>query len=393
MGMAADGSRGRIREAERLKVYVQSGGRCAICGEYLLEGKMTRRPMRRGELAHIVGAKQTPGSPRGLDPLPKSEREKADNLMLVCRDEHAELDRKGTLDVMTVEKLRAMKQDHEAWIFRMTGLDRNRGTAVLRMLGQVRGNAVELAKPTASSAILESDNRFPDFPLSHDLHGIEIDLQKLPGEGTHEYWRAGMTAIDRVIEHKLNEAVADGTVQHVSVFAFALLPLLVYLGSRLDDTYGVELYQRYRLTESWAWPNTDAPTPQFEVTSERANNALARSPAVLILNVSGTVRPDELPEGLRDLNRHVLAPAGDTQAGVDVINSPEAVAAFRQTVRSLLSDLEVADKKMPVLHVVGALPIAAAIALGQARDPHVHPPFAIYWRTNDRVYERALDLT
>jgi len=327
-----------------------------------------------------------------MDPLPKGERENAENLMLVCRDDHTELDREGTLDVMTVEKLRKIKQDHEAWIYRMTGLDRNRGTAVLRMLGRIRGNTVELARPTASSAILESDDRFPEFPLSHDLHGIEIDLQRLPGEGTNEYWKTGMAAIDEVIEHKLKEAVANGSLQHVSVFAFARLPLLVYLGSRLDDTYGVELYQRHRSTGSWAWPNTDAPTPRFEVTSERTNDATASSPAVLILNVSGTVHPDELPEDLRRLNCHVLAPVGNAHAGVDVINSPKSVAAFQHAVRSLLSDLEVHGKKMPILHVVGALPLAAAVALGQARDPHVHPKFAIYWRTNDGTYEHALDL-
>lgn len=364
-----------------------------MCGKYLLEGTVTRRPMRLGELAHIVGAKQTPGSPRGMNPLPKGERENAANLMLVCRDEHTELDRNGTLDVMTVEKLRSIKRDHEAWIYRMTGLDRNRGTAVLRMLGQIRGNTVELARPTASSAILESDERFPDFPLSHDLHGIEIDLQRLPGEGTNEYWKNGMATIDEVIEHKLKDAVADGTVQHVSVFAFARLPLLVYLGSRLDDTYGVQVYQRHRSKETWAWPNTDAPTPRFEAASARANNAAAGSPAVLILNVSGTVHPDELPEDLRGLNRYVLAPAGGTQAGVDVINSPEAVTAFRHAVRSFLSDIEGSDKKMTVLHVVGALPLAAAVALGRARDPHVHPTFAIYWRTDNGTYEHALDLT
>ncbi|MCV7471908.1 SAVED domain-containing protein [Micrococcus luteus] len=390
--MAGDESRGRISETERLKVYVRSGGRCAICGKYLLEGELTHRPMRLGELAHIVGAMQTPGSPRGIDPLPKVDREMAENLMLVCRDQHTELDRRGTLDVMTVEKLRSIKRDHEAWIRRMTGLDRNRGTAVLRMLGQIRGNTVELARPTASSAILESADRFPDFPLSHDLYGIEIDLQRLPGEGTNEYWSTGMAAIDNVIEHKLKDAVADGTVQHVSVFAFARLPLLVYLGSRLDDTYGVEVYQRHRSTDAWAWPNTDAPAPRFEVRTERMNDAPANSSAVLILNVSGTVSPDELPEELRGLNRYVLAPAGGNHAGVDVINSPAAVATFRHTVRSLLSDLEVSTKRMPALHVVGALPVAAAVALGQAHDPHVHPKFAIYSRTDGGAYEHALDL-
>jgi hypothetical protein len=50
---------------------VRSGGRCAVCGAYLLEGKLTHREFSLGELAHIVGQRTTPGSPRGKFELPK----------------------------------------------------------------------------------------------------------------------------------------------------------------------------------------------------------------------------------------------------------------------------------------------------------------------------------
>ena len=111
-----------IPAAERLKVWVRSGGRCAVCGTYLLEGKLTRREFSLGELAHIVGQRPTPGSPRGQVELAESERDKADNLMLVCASEHDEIDREGALDVLTVERLGKLKRDHEDWVQRMTGL-------------------------------------------------------------------------------------------------------------------------------------------------------------------------------------------------------------------------------------------------------------------------------
>jgi hypothetical protein len=150
-----------------MKVWVRSGGRCAICGTYLLEGTLTRRPFFQGELAHIVGQRNTPGSPRGqVEAMSDEDRDRAENLVLVCAGEHQEIDRAGVLDVLTIEKLRKIKNDHEDWVRRVTGLDRNRGTVVLRMIGKVRGNEVELTKPTASDAILRCDDRFPDFPLS-----------------------------------------------------------------------------------------------------------------------------------------------------------------------------------------------------------------------------------
>lgn len=256
-----------IPQAEKLKVWVRSGGRCAICGRYLLEGPLTHREFTLGELAHIVGQQDTADSPRGQFDLSEVDRDKAENLMLLCAGEHDEIDRKGALDVLTVERLRKIKHDHEDWVRRMTGLDRNRGTVVLRMIGEVRGNAVELSKPAASDAILRSDERFPDFPLSFEQYGVEIDLRHIPGEaaGTEYYWQSGMAKIDEVINHKLREAVRSEDIRHLSVFGFARLPLLTYLGSALDDTFEVAIYQRHRSTSDWAWPD-DAPPVAFTAT-------------------------------------------------------------------------------------------------------------------------------
>ncbi len=53
------------------EVWLRSGACCAICRTYLLEGKLIHREFSLGELAHIVGQQNTPGSPRGQVNLPK----------------------------------------------------------------------------------------------------------------------------------------------------------------------------------------------------------------------------------------------------------------------------------------------------------------------------------
>ena len=73
--------------------------------------------------------------------------------------EKNEIDRKGSLDLMTVERLRTIKREREAWIRRMTGLSPQNGTAVIRLIGPVRGYEVELTKPTAAEAVIRSEER------------------------------------------------------------------------------------------------------------------------------------------------------------------------------------------------------------------------------------------
>jgi hypothetical protein len=329
-------------EIEKRKVWAASAGRCAVCGADLLEGRLTHRPMTLGELAHIVGARSTPGSPRGQGAMSDEERKQAANLMLVCAGDHNEIDRDGAVDLLAIDKLRGIKNDHEDWVRRVTGLDRSRGTAVLRMIGGLRGNAVELSRETASATILSCDDRFPEFPLSLQRYGIEIDLRQVPGEADPglAYWQAGKDKIDEVVTNQLSEAVRREIVRHLSVFAFARLPLLVYLGAQLDDNLETAIYQRHRATESWEWP--DDATVEFAVAVESPLEGTSTE-AVVLINVSGTISGEEVPEGLAPLPRLILRPA-EAIPSPDLISSRQALRSFTGAVRTLLSNIEATAK-------------------------------------------------
>lgn len=273
--------RGRkaIPQRVRLEVWVRSGGRCAICNGYLLDGAMTERTIHLGELAHIVGQQPTAGSPRGSHEL--DERDAADNLVLVCANEHDEIDAPETLSVFTVDKLRELKRAHEDRIRHVTDLAGDRTTTVVRMVGRVRGQVVELTRETAAAAVIASANRFPLFLESYSRHGIEIELRHVPGEALidlrgvdgeevadPDYYRAATNLVDNVIDHQLNQGIVRDKVAHLSIFGFARLPLLVYLGSRLDDTVPTDVYQRHRHDETWV-RSESAPIADFEAQVER----------------------------------------------------------------------------------------------------------------------------
>jgi hypothetical protein len=377
-------------ERERHRVWVAAGGRCTICGKYLLEGALTKRPFRLGELAHIVGQQNTPGSPRGTaEAMSDADRDRAENLMLVCAGEHQEIDRNGVLDLLQVQELRASKAKHEDWIRRVTGLRPDDTTVVVRLLGDVRGRAVELDRATATAAVIRGDARWPDFPLTYAQDGVEIDLRQLPGEdpATDAYWSAAVAKIDGVIE-RLKEGVRDGRSKHVSVFAFARLPLLVHLGSRLDDAYGVSVYQRHRSTQGWDWPDGASDTVfGHRVPADHDDKA---DEAVLLVNASGTVQLDELPDALRALPVYVVAPDGVTPH-TDTVASPASLVSFETAVRAVLADVEATRKQVRRLHVVAASPLSAAVVLGRVRDPHVHPSYVLYDRT-DSGYQPVLEI-
>jgi len=385
----AGGRRADLPELERRKVWVRAGGRCTLCKRYLLEGDLTWQEVPLGEGAHIVGQKRSARSPRGLDPLPENARDTADNVMLACDTCHKEIDHKRAAGVMTVEELRRRKRDHENLIRHLTGLLPDQRTVVLRMLGNVRGKTIELHQDTAAMTVIRSGERFPAFPLCYDRQGVEIDLRTLPGEaaGSTAYYSAARALIDEVFSHKLAEGVVRDHISHLSVFAFARLPLLVYLGARLDDTVQADIYQRHRAHETWQWTE-DGPAVDFQV--ERSGFATEIGEGVLILNLSGTIQPDELPTAVTGLPVWRIAPIGITPHP-DILTKRADLDAFEVLVRSLFAELEATAKSTKVLHVFAALPIAAAVMLGRARDPQVHPRLHIYDRT-ETGYEPVLEV-
>ncbi|WP_329286966.1 SAVED domain-containing protein [Streptomyces sp. NBC_00691] len=360
-----------------------------LCNAYLLEGAMSGRTLLLGEVAHIVGQSTDPRSPRGGDPLDKALRDEADNLMLLCAQQHMEIDAKAALDAFTVEWLRRAKQEHEDRVRYLTALGPEKATTVVRMVGSVHGNAVELSRETAADAVT-AGRRFPLYLESYNRHGVEIDLRHTPGEqaaaawdaeaaaeASRHYYRQATTVIEDAVRHRLRPGIERESVQHVSVFGFARLPLLVYLGSLLDDTVPTDIYQRHRYEQSWAWPAESGPVTDF--TAHQVQAGRDESEAVVVVNVSGVIAPCEIPQGLSALRRYEVTPAG-AQTGPDILQCRASLRQLEETLRLFLARLEREAKSLRRLHVLPAVPLSAAVALGRVHHPQVHPQLVIYER-------------
>ena len=96
-------------------LWGRSGNRCAMpgCRRVLYEDEtLTDDASLLGEEAHIVA--RSPEGPRGDSPLTEEERDKYDNLILMCRIHHRIIDDQPL--EYTVDKLHKIKSDHLAWV-------------------------------------------------------------------------------------------------------------------------------------------------------------------------------------------------------------------------------------------------------------------------------------
>lgn len=112
-----------ISNKTQRQLCLASGNRCAFegCRELLTaDGSAPDDPVILGEMAHIVG--QSERGPRGDSPLTRNERDRYDNLILLCSRHHQLIDAKP--ETYSVAKLKAMKETHETWVRERLGQDR-----------------------------------------------------------------------------------------------------------------------------------------------------------------------------------------------------------------------------------------------------------------------------
>lgn len=386
--MAAKAASKSIPPAERLKLWVRAGGRCEICNKYLLEDEFTLQPVSIAEIAHNVGRQQSPGSPRGTDDLSIEDRNKAGNLLLLCGDHHAVIDDLVAREEYTVNDLLELKATHEDRIKYLTELGEDAETVVLRVVGEIRGAAVELSQQAVRRAVRPA-NRYPRYDLAARGGDIELDLRRLPDEGTDAYWNEAKRQIDTTLT-RIRDGVERNTIRHLSVFPFARIPLLVLLGRHLDDKIGVDLYQRRRDgDQGWHWDETATPIT-FVTTLTRAG---AGERVALLVSISGTVDLNELPPEIDEQTTiYEIAPADDTAPGPAVLRSRRSLDEFEGTYRALLAEIERAHPGLAAIELFVAAPVTAAVVLGRARMTDVHPPLRVYDRNADGSYAFALEV-
>ena len=307
------------------------------------------------------------------------ERNSADNLLLLCYDCHKPIDDRETRHLYPEERLLSLKRDHEERIYHLTEMARDRETTVLRVFGSVRGTMPELARTEVIRTVIDGAGRYARFPLALDRHSVEVNLALVSEPETLQdgsYWKHGQLQIDSALK-RISEGVRDKHVRHLSIFALARLPLLVYLGYALDDKVPVDLYQKQRGgDEGWLWPDDGEPGA-FEIIKKR--EGLVADEIAVVLSLSGTIHLEDLPSELDRLSVYEIAPTNATP-NPNLFRSRTTLDAFSRTYQNLLSQLEQTHPSAKSIHLFPAAPITAAISCGRFLMRHVHPAMTIYDR-------------
>jgi hypothetical protein len=376
--------RNKIKESVRVALWARTAGRCTICNRRLLNDARTfMHSVAAAELAHNIGATGGASSPRGSAAITGMDRESEENLLLVCHDCHRIIDHEDHIEFFPPDKLREIKQAHEKRIEMATAQGGLTRTAVIRVGSNIRG-AYSIASQREVAQTLFARNYLGlvesqwngDFTCSI---GGDAD-----GKG---FWAAAEQRIDDTLA-RVKQAIEHGDVEHVSVFPFAPIPVLVYLGSQLDDKTTTTIFQKHRGPHSgWSWASEGEPVRFTAEAAEPDENAEA---VVLTCEISSPVNPAHFPEELHGLPRHSLKPDGQPPSP-SLITSEASLQSFATAWRTMLAKVEAAHPKARRWHLIASTPLAVSVELGRAFMRGAQPVVRVYERTSGG-YIRALEV-
>ena len=366
--MARTQARAHLSPTVRRDIWVAVGGRCEFrgCCKPIDRDFLTKARCNVGEYAHIIA--DSPAGARGV--AGESERLASDpsNLMLLCFGCHSRIDRQAQDNPYTAEQLRAMKREHEARIQRIYSATGVKESLPILMSFPIGAQVPVIEIGQVHHAMLENSG-YTCFPVDRHIHidRSDFDVQ----DDSADFWPRAEQVVTSLYERRiLPELTLRDGPSHLSIAAFAPIPLLMKLGALLGDK--TEAMVMDLPNERWLWDrdaNCVAPEFIYEVPK-----TLPREVAVTV-SISNRA---SCPEGMEVVEFRAKEP------NRGIIRTEGHLFTFRREFNAFLMGLFRAGAR--VLHIHPVTSLCASVEIGRMLLPkafeevHVREWQAPTWR-------------
>jgi hypothetical protein len=370
-----------VVSAVEREIWAKAAGRCALCATYLLTSSWEYGIFAAGQVAHIVGATDAKGSPRGDSPLSGEERAAAANLMLLCYPCH----KKADLDPehYSCEYLIELKNEFEERVREVTNFASLEPTIVVRLTSPIRGHAAAITDAQVSESLRYSHLTYAGEDVRSATERIALDVP----EDVEGIWTTAVAQIEKKVDRAVR-TLEEGSARSLSVFALAPIPLLVKLGHRIGTKHSTHVFERHRIDgdASYRWPDEEDVEPYFSVSA--GNSDPAATDVAAFVSISAPVQSDRAPTEVQSLPIIKITVSGGPRPGL--LQSPSALRRFAQAWREALQQVEELYPHVQRVHLLAATPVAASIELGRHLMHDAHPRLVVYQLDNAQRYVRAL---
>jgi len=348
----------------KLLLWVKAGGVCQYrgCTEKMYMDILTKRQYNKAYIAHIIA--DSPNGPRGHKTKSELLKEEESNLMLLCDSHHRLIDK---VDVKghTVPLLTKMKKEHEKRIARLCSIKEDMHSHIIAYRSNIGKHTPVLDYKTLAPFVTENF-----YPAADEI--IDLSLINSPfKDDNKDFWKIEVENLTQQFSEQIKFKLKQGKIRHISLFAFAPIPLLIKLGTLINDIQNVHVHQPIRDPKTWNLSKKSLPTIYKVKKPTSIKNIVA-----INISLSATITDNRISKILG--NRISLYTITITKPSNDFLKSENQVSIFNETLKQLFDYIKSKHKKSSCIHIFPAMPIALAIELGRTWMPKADLPLKIY---------------
>ena len=264
-----------------------------------------------------------------------------------------------------MEVLRKMKREHEERILFVTGIQPNMKSLVVAYGPKIGTDTPHFHKDVLFNTI------FPErYPA--DLSPIEIQMKNsVMKDGEAFFWEAESRQIEDICAAKILGPLEWGELSHVSLFALGPQPLLVKLGTMLNDKYPVTVFQKHRVPDSWHWLEEDT---RNDIRLIEPHDK-TKEP-ILVIALSAKAILERITNRFGDTTN--LWTITCEEPGNDMMRSHRQLEQFNRVARIAMDAIKTAHPNAKCLKIFMAAPASCAVELGRIRMPKADLPWVLY---------------
>lgn len=364
--MARTQQRANIPKDVRRDLWIAAAGRCEFrgCNQPVGRDFLTKKLCNVGENAHIIG--DSPDAARGVPGESERLAKDPSNLMLACFNCHSRIDRNGKNNEFTPEQLRAMKREHEARIERIYSATGTRDSLPILMTFPIATHKPSVTLGQVHHAMLQNSD-YTCFPGAEHIVIDKSDFEIQDDDP--DFWGRADAALGQLFDRRIQPSIeARNGAAHLTIAAFAPIPMLMKLGALLGDKTQASILDLP--TENWLWDRRlDCPAPKF---TYNVPDTLPREVAAMV-NISNIA---QLPAGMTAVEFR----AGEPNR--DIIRTEAHMLDFRREFSAFLLNLHRSGAR--VVHLHPATPLSASVEIGRLLLPKVFEEVHVWeWRAPD----------
>lgn len=365
-----------ITEPKKLILMGLCGGKCEFrgCEKSIVEDMLTGDKVNFSNYAHIIAS--SANGPRGDKILSSKLSNDVNNIMVLCRDHHKEID--DLPEKYTVDILKNMKSEHENYVREIMKIKKER---------KVMGIKYTFSISDRVPKINDEDIRSCAFKQGYYCSGDIINLSDSKSDEINKEYLYILEKenLKRNFLQMVKPQLKKENVKKILLCAIAPQPLLIYLGNLFSDIVDVSVQQLQR-EPIQQWYLNDDNNEEFEINI----NIPQKKYSKVALNISITADISE--ERIRSIigEEYDIIKIESNIHGNDIIKSKSQIEIYKNKIREVYELIKDVYGRDCEINIFPAMPISIAVETGRCWMKKTHPSLVIYDEKNG--FKKALTI-